>query len=131
VHSALSLPLITGDGVVGAMNIYAHAPNAFDERAASIGELFAVPAAIAVQNAQVLAQTKRLAIQLQAALTNRAVIDQAIGIIRSRTGGDQDEAFARLRRMSQSANTKLSAIAQQLVDEAVHRARSRHNADSL
>lgn len=130
VHSALSLPLLIGDEVVGAMNIYAHAPNAFDERAAAIGELFAVPAAIAVQNAQVLAQTKRLAIQLQSALMTRAVIDQAIGIIRSRTGGDQDEAFARLRRMSQGANTKLSAIAQRLVDEAVQRARARHSSDS-
>jgi GAF domain-containing protein len=127
VHSALSLPLITGHEALGAMNIYAHVPNAFDERAASIGELFAVPAAIAVQNAQVLAQTKRLAIQLQAAMTNRAVIDQAIGIIRSRTGADQDEAFARLRRLSQGANTKLSAIAQRLVEEAVQRARSHHS----
>jgi len=82
-----------------------------------------------VQNAQVLAQTKRLAIQLQAAMTNRAVIDQAIGIIMSRTGADQDEAFARLRRLSQGANTKLSAIAQRLVEEAVQRARTRHSGD--
>jgi GAF domain-containing protein len=56
VHSVLSLPLITHEGVVGAMNVYAHDRNAFDDRAATLGELFAVPAAIAVQNAQVLAQ---------------------------------------------------------------------------
>ena len=86
VHSVLSLPLVTPAGVVGAMNVYAHPQNAFDDHAAVIGELFAVPAAIAVQNAQVLAQTKRLAHQLQAALTSRAVIDQALGILMSRTG---------------------------------------------
>src|SRR5664279_521780 len=50
VHSVLSLPLLTPDGVVGAMNVYAHDKDAFDERAERIGELFAVPAAIAVQN---------------------------------------------------------------------------------
>ncbi len=61
VHSVLSLPLIAGDVVVGAMNVYAHAPDSFDERSAELGELFAVPAAIAVQNAQILAQTRRLA----------------------------------------------------------------------
>ena len=61
VHSVLSLPLLTPDGVVGAMNVYAHGKDAFDEQAARIGELFAVPAAIAVQNAQVLAAAKRLA----------------------------------------------------------------------
>ncbi|HEV7193923.1 MAG TPA: GAF and ANTAR domain-containing protein [Jatrophihabitantaceae bacterium] len=126
VHSALSLPLLAGDRILGAMNIYAHERDAFDDRSVSIGELFAVPAAIAVQNAQVLAQTRRLAGELQSALINRAVIDQAIGIIRSRTGCSQAEAFDRLRNISQGANQKLRAVAQNLVDEAVHRAQTRH-----
>src|SRR6478752_503865 len=86
VHSVLSLPLISGDTVVGAMNVYAHRKDAFDERAEQLGQLFAVPAAIAVQNAQILAQTQRLASNLQVALTNRWVIDQAVGILMSRSG---------------------------------------------
>ena len=71
VHSVLSLPLLTPDGVLGAMNVYAHPKDAFDERAENIGRLFAVPAAIAVQNAQILAQAQRLTSHLQAALTVR------------------------------------------------------------
>ena len=126
VHSALSLPLLTADGVLGAMNVYAHAPDAFDDHAAALGELFAVPAAIAVQNAQVLAQAKRLATQLQTALTNRAVIDQAIGILISRIGCGAEEAFDRLRQISQSENQKLHTVAQSVVDEAMNRARARH-----
>ena len=31
VHSVLSLPLLTPDGVFGAMNVYAHGKDAFDE----------------------------------------------------------------------------------------------------
>ena len=65
MHSVLSLPLLTPDGVLGAMNVYARLKDAFDERAEHIGQLFAVPAAIAVQNAQILAQTQRLAANLQ------------------------------------------------------------------
>jgi GAF domain-containing protein len=126
VHSALSIPLVTPAGVVGAMNIYACERDAFDEHAALIGGLFAVPAAIAVQNAQVLAQTKRLATQLQNALTNRATIDHAIGILMSRIGCGPDEAFARLRQMSQTENQKLHLIALRVVGEAVRRARARH-----
>lgn len=126
VHSALSLPLITSDGVVGAMNIYAHAKQAFSERSVQVGQLFSVPAAIAVQNAQVLAQTKRLAGQLQNALSTRAVIDQAIGIMMSRSGSSADEAFDRLRALSQNQHRKLNAVAQSVVDQAVRRARSRH-----
>jgi GAF domain-containing protein len=126
VHSALSIPLVTQAGVLGAMNIYAHEHDAFDEHAASIGELFSAPAAIAVQNAQVLAQTKRLAAQLQNALTNRATIDHAIGIVMSRVGCGPDEAFGRLRQMSQNENQKLHVVALHVVGEAVRRARARH-----
>lgn len=126
VHSALSLPLMAGTTVLGAMNVYAHAPDAFTDHAALIGELFAVPAAIAVQNAQVLAQTKRLANQLQAALTSRATIDHAIGLVMGRVGCGPDEAFDRLRQISQSENRKLNAVAEKIVDEAVRRARARH-----
>lgn len=126
VHSVLSLPLVTPAGVVGAMNVYAHPMNSFDDHAMLIGELFAVPAAIAVQNAQVLAQTKRLASQLQSALTSRAVIDQALGILMSRTGSSSSEAFDRLRDRSQADNVKLRDVAQRVVDEAVRRARARH-----
>ncbi len=125
VHSVLSLPLISDDTVVGAMNVYAHAKNAFDERAEQVGELFALPAAIAVQNAQVLAQTRRLAANLQAALTTRAVIDQAIGIIMSRHGVSADEAFNRLRTLSQRENAKVARIAEGIVQAAVLRARAR------
>jgi GAF domain-containing protein len=125
VHSVLSLPLRSADQVLGAMNVYAHAKGAFDERSEQLGELFAVPAAIAVQNAQILAQTRRLAANLQAALTNRAVIDQAIGILMSRTGVTADEAWARLRELSQREHKKLSVVAGQIVHAAVQRARSR------
>ncbi|HEY2042072.1 MAG TPA: GAF and ANTAR domain-containing protein [Jatrophihabitans sp.] len=126
VHSVLSLPLITADVVVGAMNVYAHSKNAFDEDAARVGELFAVPAAIAVQNAQVLAQTKRLATQLQTALISRSVIDQAMGIVMSRTGCTSDDAMGRLRERSQAENIKLSTLAHSIVEDAVRRARTRH-----
>jgi GAF domain-containing protein len=124
VHSALSLPLITPDGVVGAMNIYAHAKHVFDERAAALGELFAVPAAVAVQNARVLADTKRLAERLQNALDERMVVERAVGIVMSRSGVDETEALARLTKLSQHEHVKLVQIARTLVEEAVRRARA-------
>ena len=52
VHSALSLPLLLPGKVVGAINVYAHDKDVFDEHAAELGELFAKPAAVAVHNAQ-------------------------------------------------------------------------------
>ncbi|MGI8870613.1 MAG: GAF and ANTAR domain-containing protein [Mycobacteriales bacterium] len=128
VHSALSLPLLLPGQVVGAINVYAHAKDVFDEHAVHLGELFAAPAAVAVHNARALAKAQALAQQLQTALSTRPVIDQAIGLLRGRTGGSSDEAFARLRAISQSEHTKLATVAQRIVDEAVRRARARHSA---
>lgn len=130
VHSVLSLPLLLPDRVVGAMNVYARAKNAFGPEAVRIGELFARPAAVSVHNAQLLAQSHRLAAQLAAALTNRAVIDQALGVIMSRTGATPEEAFDRLRAMSQSQHVKVAEVAQVLMDEAVRRARARMPQDA-
>ena len=66
--------------------------------------------------------------RLQRALSSRAVIDQAIGIIRSRSGATAEEAFDRLAKLSQADNLKLNVVAERLVDEAVRRARTRHGA---
>ncbi|MEO6886131.1 MAG: GAF and ANTAR domain-containing protein [Jatrophihabitantaceae bacterium] len=127
VHSALSLPLLLPGQVVGAINVYAHDKNVFDERAAELGELFAKPAAVSVHNAQILSQALALTLQLQTALASRPVIDQAVGLLRGRSGGSAEEAFARLRQISQTEHTKLADIAQRVVDEAVRRARARHS----
>ncbi|MDD4868767.1 MAG: GAF and ANTAR domain-containing protein [Mycobacterium sp.] len=128
VHSALSLPLLLSDQVIGAIDVYAHGKDAFDEHAAELGELFAKPAAAAVHNAQVLAHTKALTAQLQKALSTRPVIDQAIGLIRGRGGYTAEEAFTRLRVISQTEHRKLAEVAQHIVDEAVRRAHARRDA---
>ena len=127
VHSALSLPMLLPDQVVGAINVYARAKDAFDDHAARLGELFAAPAAVAAHNAQILAQAVALTERLQSALSTRPVIDQAIGLLRGRTGGTADEAFDRLRAISQHDHVKVSVVAQRIVDEAVRRAQVRHH----
>jgi GAF domain-containing protein len=129
VHSVLSLPLLLPDLVVGAINVYAHGKDVFDDHAAVLGELFATPAAVAVHNARLLAQATTLTQQLQTALATRPVIDQAVGLLRGRSGSSAEEAFARLREISQTENVKLAVVAQRLVDEAVRRARARRQQD--
>ncbi|MBJ7287941.1 GAF and ANTAR domain-containing protein [Williamsia sp.] len=125
VHSALSLPLLLPGKVVGAINVYARQKDAFDEQAAQLGELFAKPAAVAVHNAQILAQAMALTEQLQTALASRPTIDQAIGLLRGRTGLSAEEAFDHLRTISRTEHRKLADVAQRIVDEAVRRAIAR------
>jgi GAF domain-containing protein len=129
VHSVLALPMLLPDGaVVGAINAYSRTMDAFDPHATRLAELFAGPAAIAVHNAQLLEEAQTRAEQLQNALVSRTIIDQAIGILRSRSGGTAEESFARLREISQGENTKLAVVAERIVEQAVRRARARHAA---
>jgi transcriptional regulator with GAF, ATPase, and Fis domain len=124
VHSVLSLPLISTE-LVGALTVYAFAKHAFDHQAATLGETFAAAATVAVENVQILEQAKQLVARLQAAVATRATIDRAIGIMMSLSGGTDQEALSRLRRLSQHQHHKLTDVAQQIVDQAVRRAQSR------
>lgn len=125
VHSALALPLIVGDQLIGSINAYAKSRDAFADHAVQLGSQFAKPAAVSVYNAQLLSHAHDRTLRLQRALESRSVIDQAIGIIRSRSGGDADEAFQRLAELSQAENVKLHSVAERLVEEAARRARAR------
>lgn len=127
VHSALSLPLLLPDHVVGALNVYAHGRDVFGDDAVRMGEQFAPSAAVSVFNAQMLAQAERLVGQLQEALSRRAEIDQAIGILMSRSGGTAGESFESLQTMSQSRAMKLADVARDVVGEAIDRARARQS----
>ena len=125
VHSALSLPLIVGQHVIGAINCYADGQDAFGEHAVLLGSQFAGPAAVSIYNAGLLAGARSRAEKLEQALDHRAVIDQAVGIIRSRSGVSAEVAFNRLVQMSQNGNVKLRVVAARLVDDAVRRAHAR------
>lgn len=125
VHSALALPLSVGDQVIGAINAYAHRRDAFAEHAVQLASQFAAPAAVSVYHAQLLASARERTERLQRALQSRAVIDQAVGIIRGRAGLSAAAAFDRLTQLSQDENVKLKVVAERLVEEAVRRARAR------
>ena len=49
-------------------------------------------------------------------MMNRTVIGQAVGILMERLSLDSDEAFASLRRISQTDNRKLLTICNEIVE---------------
>jgi GAF domain-containing protein len=125
VHSVLALPLTVGEHAVGAISFYAYSRDAFTDHAVHIGSLFARAAAVSVYHARLLAGARERSERLQRAMSSRAVIDQAIGIIRCRAGLSAEGAFERLTSMSQDDNVKLHVVCERLVEEAARRARAR------
>ncbi len=125
VRSVISFPLLVNGDVFGSLNVYAHHVAAFQGSSRQFGERFAGPAAVAIHNARVLEAARRTTERLEAALTSRAIIDRAIGIIQSRSGASAEDAFVRLRIMSQHEHVKLAVVAENLVNAAVRRAQAR------
>ncbi len=117
VRSTLSLPLRTGEQMIGALNLYSKTVAGFagDEQIAAV---FVAHAASTLANAQAYWTAHALGEQLQEALASRAVIEQAKGILIREVPCDADEAFARLKRESQDSNRKLRDVAKAIVDEA-------------
>jgi GAF domain-containing protein len=121
VLSTLSLPLLTHDGSIGALNLYAETEHAYDDKDREIGELFASQAAFLLANAQAYWDARTLSENLEQAMLSRATIEQAKGIIMSSTGCDPDDAMQMLIRQSQEQNIKLRELADELVRAASRR----------
>ena len=108
VGSMLSLRLyVTTDTKLGALNLYAATPGAFDEESEAVARIFAVHAAIA------LAAAERET-HLETALRSRDRISQAKGIVMERYKLTSDQAFTLLSRAASLTNRKLKDIAEEI-----------------
>ena len=79
--------------------------------------LFAAQAAIVLANAEAFTRSQAAAMNLGEALTSRAMIDMAKGIVMGERKCGPDEAFEHLRRLSQTEHRKLRDVAQDLIDQ--------------
>ncbi len=107
VSSMLAFQLFVDGDVLGALNLHAATPHAFDEQAETIGFLLASHAAIAL--AATLDKSN-----LRTALASRDVIGQAKGILMERFKVTADQAFELLVMTSQKTHRKLRDVADEL-----------------
>ncbi|MGH3317521.1 MAG: ANTAR domain-containing protein [Nocardioidaceae bacterium] len=120
VESVLAVPVFVGDETVGVVNAYATEPDVFAELDVHTAELLASAVAAVIHQVNEHDRLTNLTQQLEEALTSRAVIDQAKGIIVARYGCEPAQAFQRLVRVSRNQNIKLREVARMLVEQAQH-----------
>lgn len=125
LHSALAIPLFLDSSPVGVVTVYSKCKHAFTVADAEIAQRYAAPTAALMHNARQRDRDARLAAQLTEAMQSRPPIDQAIGIMMSRTAKSPEQALDSLRRLSNERHVKVATLARQIVDEAVRRARQR------
>ncbi|MFC7360373.1 GAF and ANTAR domain-containing protein [Nocardioides astragali] len=112
VASIVSYRLYTTHDTLGALNLYATNPDAFDADDIDNGHALAAHVGVALaasQNAE----------NLEMAISHRTAIGRAEGILMERFGLTPDQAFSVLRRVSQHQNVKLNRVAEELVRTGV------------
>jgi len=107
VRSSLSFQLFVEGDDLGALNLYARVPHAFDQESEVIGQVFASHASIALSAAQNEQNLRR-------AIDKRDLIGQAKGILMERYKLTAGQAFHLLVRSSSHTNRKLFDIADEL-----------------
>ena len=115
IASSLSVALPMQEAVIGALNVYAAVPGAFDEASVELAQTFAGYAAVAIANARLYQTTATLAENMRRAMETRAVIEQAKGILIAQQHCTPEYAFELLTRLSQVSHRKLRDCAADLV----------------
>ncbi len=119
VSAYLSAPLRIDEERSGSLNLHGKQQRGFEELDAAVLGLYTTAAEAALRNARRYLRARRQAVELRQALTTRAVIDQAKGILMAVHGIGADEAFAMLADRSQHENVKLRDLAQRFVDDVI------------
>jgi hypothetical protein len=114
--SAAGVPGEVSPGERIALNLYAPAPQAFNEETVHRAALFADEVARTLPAAVRLFEADERASQLEQALASRSTIDQAIGVLMSQNKCTADVAFGILRRASQNRNIKLRDVATTIIE---------------
>jgi GAF domain-containing protein len=116
IRSALAYRLAAEGATVGALQLFAHLPGAFNAYERAQGLIFATYAGTALSLALTQQADQERIENLRQALSSREIIGQAQGILMERERITADQAFELLRRASQRLNLKLRTVAQELVD---------------
>ena len=117
-RSMVSIPLAAEGSNVGALNLYAPKPDAFDADIMSVAEIVAAHVGLAIQVAAAMFGHRDLHEQLSEAIKSRAVIEQAKGILMADRRCSADKAFEVLTKLSQNSNRKLRDVAAAIVANA-------------
>jgi transcriptional regulator with GAF, ATPase, and Fis domain len=119
VGSFLSAPLPIDAEFSGSVNCYSWQHHGFRQLDAQLLALYTTAVKAALRSVRRYHQARELTDQLRAALTSRAVIDQAKGVLMALQHVDADAAFDLLVARSQRDNVKLRDLAGRVVAAVV------------
>ncbi|WP_110207268.1 GAF and ANTAR domain-containing protein [Nocardioides daejeonensis] len=118
-QSAHAIPLRLRDSVLGAMNLFCSSDSRLSDVDAAVGQALADIATIGLLQERAARQSGLIAEQLQLALNNRVLIEQAKGVLMASADLDVDRAFQLMRDYSRRNSQAVKDVARRVVDRAL------------
>ena len=112
VRSAVVFPLGVAGRDLGVLAVYSHRPGHFAPSVIDLGTVFAAYASLALENVGLARKT----LHLERAVRSHRRIGVAVGILMARNNLTEEQAFDLLRIASQNSNTKLSDVADGVIN---------------
>jgi GAF domain-containing protein len=113
--SAVSMPLRAGDEVLGALTVFGGGPGGLHGHDLEAARQLAVPAAVTLANGMARRRIEVLTGQLQRVLDERALIEQAKGVLAAREGCHPDDAVGLLSRRARDGGREVVDVAREVV----------------
>ena len=114
-----AVPLRLRTDVIGALNLFRATDEPFTDDEMDIAQAMGEIAAIGLIQERALRERSLLTEQLQAALANRVIIEQAKGMLAEYLKMTADDAFQLLRKYARNHNRKLSAVARDVTERKI------------
>lgn len=117
VNSFLSVPLVAAGRTVGALNLYSHTPNGFDEEAERTAQPLAEYAAEALSRSPLYAYSLEMVDGLMETMESQALIAQASGLLMANEQQTSEEAIERLRELALASGESMRTVAEWVLTE--------------
>jgi GAF domain-containing protein len=115
ITAVMAVPMRLRGDTIGALNLFHTQRSGLDAHETELAQALADVATIAILQRRALSSSELLAEQLQAALNDRIVIEQAKGLLAERGQLSIDQAFTVLRDFCRSARLPLTRTARELI----------------
>jgi GAF domain-containing protein len=115
IRSVVSAPLMAGGQSIGALKLYAAAPNVYDEGSAALLQLFAAPAATLLSHIQASEAPLRMSEGLQASLYSRDMVNRACGILMERRALSHEDALQLLIKQAREEHAALHQVCERVL----------------
>jgi ANTAR domain len=121
VRCSVTLVHAAGPAAI-TLSLFGARPRVLDPDGIALAELLVAFGGAIMGNASAYADSQRTALQLRDAADSRTLVDQAKGVLMHSLGCTAQEAFDKMRAISQTSNLKVAEVASKIIE--AHRAQA-------